>query len=48
MTGEVAGTAAALSVDAKCDPADLDVERLRSELRKNGFLFHLEELPEKK
>ena len=48
MTGEVAGTAAALSVEAKCDPADLDVERLRNELRKNGFLFHLDELPDRR
>ena len=45
MTGEVAGTAAAISLDAKCDPSELDVERLRDALRQNGFLFHLDELP---
>lgn len=44
MTGEAAGTAAALSVQTGCDPKELDIEKLRSELRKNNFRFHLEEL----
>ena len=47
MTGEVAGTAAALSIDTHCDPADLNLDVLRNDLRKNGFLFHLDELPPK-
>lgn len=45
MTGEVAGTAAALSVTAHCDPAELPVDVLRAQLAKSGFLFHLDELP---
>lgn len=44
MTGEIAGTAASLSIDAGCDPVDLRLDVLRSELRKNGFKFHFEEL----
>ena len=43
MTGEAAGTAAALSVQNDCDPKDLNVEDLRAHLRKNHFRFHLEE-----
>lgn len=43
MTGEAAGVAAALSVRNDCDPKDLDIELLRGELRKQKFLFHLEE-----
>jgi hypothetical protein len=44
MTGEAAGVAAALSVQKGCDPKELDVEELRSELRKNDFRFHLEDV----
>ena len=43
MTGEVAGIAAALSLCGGCDPKELDIEILRGELRKNNFIFHLEE-----
>lgn len=45
MTGEAAGTAAALSIAENCDPAELPVDKLRAQLKKNGFIFHLNELP---
>ena len=44
MTGEVAGEAAALAVKNNCDPKEVKLEELRSELRKNNFRFHLEEV----
>ncbi len=44
MTGEIAGTAASLAVEKKLDGVELDVDSVRSELRKNGFKFHFEEL----
>lgn len=44
MTGEIAGVAAALSIDKKCDPKELEIENLRGELRKSNFRFHLEEV----
>ncbi len=43
MTGEAAGTAAALALQKNCDPAELTAEQLRTELRQAGFLFHIEE-----
>ena len=44
MTGEAAGVAAALSVKKNCDPKELPLAELRSELKKNNFRFHLEEV----
>ncbi|MDD3021612.1 MAG: FAD-dependent oxidoreductase [Alphaproteobacteria bacterium] len=44
MTGEISGTAAALSLNKKCDPIELPINDLREELRKNHFKFHFEEL----
>ncbi len=43
MTGQAAGLAAAMSLDAGVDPAALDVEALRNELRALGFKLHLPE-----
>ena len=50
MTGEIAGTAAALAVEHHCDGSELTPEQVRAELRKNRFKFHFEEVgldPEK-
>ena len=44
MTGEIAGTAAALAVEKNCDGTELTPEQVRSELRKNNFKFHFEEV----
>lgn len=44
MTGEIAGTAAALACDRKLSSSELDCEALRRELRRNEFRFHKEEL----
>lgn len=44
MTGEAAGVGAALAVERNCDAVDLTPEQLRSELRKNHFKFHFEEV----
>ena len=41
MTGEVAGTAAAMSVSRGIDPADLPVTDLQNELVKNGNILHI-------
>ena len=41
MTGEVAGTAAAMSVSRGIDPADLPVADLQNELVKNGNILHI-------
>ena len=41
MTGEVAGTAAAMSVSRGIDPADLPVVDLQNELVKNGNILHI-------
>ena len=41
MTGQVAGLAAALSIEKGVEPPDLDVRLLQSELRKLGFPIHL-------
>ena len=41
MTGQVAGLAAALSIDENVEPADLNVPLLQTELRKLGFPLHL-------
>ena len=37
-TGEAAGTAAAMSIDARCAPRQLDVGKLRAELKRRGAL----------
>lgn len=44
LTGEVAGTAASLAVERGCDGAELTPDQVRTELRKNGFKFHFEEV----
>lgn len=44
MTGEAAGVGAALAVEKNCDALDLTAEQLRTELRKNNFKFHFEEV----
>ena len=44
LTGEIAGTAAFLSIANNCDPLDLPVPILRDELKKQGFYFHYSEL----
>ncbi len=44
MTGQAAGLAAALALDADVDPADLDVKILQDALRKLGFKLHLDEV----
>ena len=41
MTGEVAGTAAAMSVSRGIDPAALPVADLQNELVKNGNILHI-------
>ena len=41
MTGEAAGTAAAMAVSRGIDPADLPVTDLQSELVKNGNILHI-------
>ena len=43
MTGEAAGTAAALAVEKNCDSSEITPETLRTELRKNNFKFYYEE-----
>ena len=44
MTGEAAGTAAALAVEKNCDGSELTASQVRDELRKNNFKFHFEEV----
>lgn len=44
MTGQVAGLAAALSIDTDSEPADLNIDLLQNELRKLGFPLHLDEV----
>ncbi len=44
MTGQAAGLAAAMSLDAGVDPAALDVMKLQNELRALGFKLHLPEV----
>lgn len=44
MTGQVAGLAAALSLDFGTDPRQLDVSRLQDELVKLGFKLHLSDI----
>ncbi|MBE6357818.1 MAG: FAD-dependent oxidoreductase [Lentisphaerae bacterium] len=43
MTGEAAGTAAALALQKHCDPAELSASEVQNELRKQGFLFHIDQ-----
>ncbi len=44
MTGEIAGAAAALSVETGKLPAEIKADEVRGVLRKNGFIFHIDEL----
>ena len=44
LTGEAAGTAAAMAVDRNITPDQLNVSELQDELRKEGFAIHLDEL----
>ena len=44
MTGEAAGTAAALAVESKCAPDELDVDQVQSALRENHVRLHLKEV----
>lgn len=44
LTGQVAGLAAAMSIDAKVQPKDLPVNRLQAELRKLNIPLHLPEV----
>lgn len=44
LTGQVAGLAAAMSIDAGVDPADLDVSALQAKLRTLGFPLHMPEV----
>ena len=43
MTGQAAGLAAAMAIDADVDARDLRVPELQAELRKLGFAIHLDE-----
>ena len=45
MTGEIAGTAAALSIQKNCRPSELSPEQLRSTLAARKFVFHIDDLP---
>ena len=45
MTGEVAGTAAALSIKKNCRPSELSLKQLRSVLAEKNFVFHIDDLP---
>lgn len=42
MTGEAAGTAAALALQKHCDPVELTVAEIQDELHKQGFQFHID------
>ncbi len=44
MTGEIAGTGAALAIEQNRDGSVLSPELLRDELRKQQFKFHFEEV----
>lgn len=44
MTGQVAGLAAAMSIDAEVQPRDLPVEQLQEKLKSLGFKLHLDEI----
>lgn len=44
MTGEVAGIAASLAAEQNVEPAEIPLEQLRTELRRNNFRFHLDEV----
>ena len=45
FTGEVAGTAAALSIRKNCRPSRLSLKQLRSALAAKKFVFHIDDLP---
>jgi hypothetical protein len=44
--GQAAGTAAALSAQAKCSPRDLDIAQLQQTLRGNGGILAMEDISE--
>lgn len=44
LTGEAAGTAAAMAVDRNITPDQLDISELQEELRGKGFAIHLADL----
>ena len=44
MTGEAAGTAAALAVENQCAPDELDVDQVQSALREHHIRLHLKEV----
>lgn len=44
MTGEAAGTAAALTVEKPCKNRDLDYKPVQDVLRKNGVPLHLSDV----
>jgi len=44
MTGEAAGTAAALSIETRKFFSELSVKKLQEELQKQKFLLHCDEL----
>ena len=39
LTGQAAGTAAAMAIQQNCEPCELDVQHLRAQLRKNGMIL---------
>ncbi|MBR2372663.1 MAG: FAD-dependent oxidoreductase, partial [Lentisphaeria bacterium] len=41
MTGEAAGTAAAIASELKIDPCEVNIELLQHELKKQGGIIHI-------
>ena len=44
MTGQVAGLAASLAIDAGKEPGEISVSNLQDELRKLGFAIHFADI----